>query len=332
MARKTLGFIPLIWKCAHCDTQNPGPIKTCTSCGAPQPPDVKFTRVDEATFNFIKDEALIRMAKAGPDIHCPFCGTRNLATAKLCTNCGGELNVGGQARQVGGRVETEAEAQASSVPATPVPAKKLSRSAIIFGVLGVMACLAIMIVLMMMLFKTDDITASVTDIAWERSVAVEAFTLVTSSGWWDEIPSSADVQSCSQAYRYTSDVPQANATEVCGEEYVEDTGTGIGEVVQECVYRVYDDYCEYTAMAWVVVDTVTESGNDLYPDWPYLTLGQDQREGARNERYRITFSGDGESYTYTTTDSDLFIMAEPGSRWILSVNSMGGVQSIEPAN
>jgi hypothetical protein len=71
MARKSLGFIPLIWTCAYCETQNPGPIQTCTGCGAPQPPDVKFTRVDQETFDFIKDEALIRMAKAGPDIHCP---------------------------------------------------------------------------------------------------------------------------------------------------------------------------------------------------------------------------------------------------------------------
>ncbi len=47
---------------ATLQTKNPGPIKTCTACGAPQPEDVEFTRVDQETFNFIKDEALIRMA------------------------------------------------------------------------------------------------------------------------------------------------------------------------------------------------------------------------------------------------------------------------------
>ena len=47
MARKTLGFVPLIWQCPHCETQNPGPIKTCTSCGAPQPDNVDFKTVDE---------------------------------------------------------------------------------------------------------------------------------------------------------------------------------------------------------------------------------------------------------------------------------------------
>lgn len=86
MTRKSLGFVPLIWQCAFCNTQNPGPIKSCTSCGAPQPENVEFLQVDEARFNFIKDEALIRMAKAGPDIHCPFCGTRNVSTAEVCKN------------------------------------------------------------------------------------------------------------------------------------------------------------------------------------------------------------------------------------------------------
>lgn len=332
MARKTLGFIPLIWKCAYCETQNPGPIKSCTSCGAPQPPDVKFTQVDEETFNFIKDEALIRMAKAGPDIHCPFCGTRNPSTAKLCSNCGGDLSLGGEAREVGQRVETTAEAETSVSVTRPEPVKKPSRAVSIFAILAIFACIAGAIIIMMMMFKTDDLVATVTEVAWERAIAVEAYTTVTDRTWIDEIPPNAEVQSCTQAYRYTSDQPVPNATEVCSEAYVEDTGTGIGEVVQDCTYRVYDDYCEYSYLGWVVIDTVTESGNDPYPSWPYLSLSDGQREGSRQEQYRIVFTDDGERYTYTTTDSDLFMKAQPGSEWILYVNSFGGVQSIEPAN
>lgn len=332
MARKSLGFVPLIWECPSCGTQNPGPIKTCTSCGAPQPDDIAFTRVDEEKFNFIKDEALIRMAKAGPDIHCPFCGTRNLGTAKLCTNCGGELSMGGKARVAGKRVGSSAEAQAARPTPVPAPKKKLSRTAVVFGAIAIFACIAGFIVLMLMLLKTDDITGTVMDVSWQRAIAVEAYTTVTESDWLDEIPASADIVACSQEYRYTSDVPVPNATEVCSEAYVEDTGTGVGEVVQDCTYRVYDDYCEYTVMDWVVVDTVTETGQDLNPAWPFLSLTAEQREGLRNEDYTITFRGDGETYTYKTTDSTLFMLAEPGSRWNLSVNTFGAVQSIEPAD
>lgn len=332
MARKSLGFVPLIWQCPYCETKNPGPIKSCTSCGAPQPEDVEFLRVDEDEFNFIKDEALIRMAKAGPDIHCPYCGTRNPATAELCSKCGGELSVGGKARQTGQRVRAVGETQEPPPAPVPEPKKKRSRLFSVFAIIALLAVIAGCIVAAMLLLRTDDVTASVEGVEWERRIAIQEYTTVTESDWRDEIPAGADLQSCTQEHRTTSDQPQPNATEVCGEEYVEDTGTGLGEVVQDCVYEVYDDYCDYTVMDWVVVETVTDSGQNLQPSWPDPTLSGDQRLGQREETYTIVFSGDGETYTYTTSDEGLFMMAEPGSRWELSVNTFGAVQSIEPAN
>jgi hypothetical protein len=332
MARKSLGFVPLIWICPYCETKNPGPIKTCTSCGAPQPDDVEFLRVDEEEFNFIKDEALIRMAKAGPDIHCPFCGTRNPATAKLCSNCGGELSLGGKARQAGGKVRAVAEAQKPPEPAAPAKTKKkMGRGALILALLGGLALIAACIVGILFLTKTDEIRAVVTDVEWERSIAIEAYTAVTRQDWWDEVPADAEILSCSQEYRYTSDQPEPNSTEVCEEEETEDTGTGLGEVVQYCVYRVYDDYCEYTAWDWVVVNTITESGDDLLPYWPDFNLGNDQREGEREEQYTIVFADGGDTYTYTTSDAALFMMAEPGTEWVLEVSNFG-VRSIKLAN
>ncbi len=118
MARKTLGYIELIWVCDSCGTQNPGAIKSCTSCGAPQPVNVSFLKVDAQTFNFVKDQALIRMAKAGPDKHCPYCGTRNPAAAEVCVQCGADLTVGATSRPAGGLVGTEA---APTVPAGGPP-------------------------------------------------------------------------------------------------------------------------------------------------------------------------------------------------------------------
>ena len=105
MARKILGYIELIWTCDSCNTKNPGAIKSCTSCGAPQPLGVRFEQVDPNTFNFIKDEALIRMARSGPDKHCPYCGTRNVADALTCVQCGGDLTVGATSRPSGDLIE-----------------------------------------------------------------------------------------------------------------------------------------------------------------------------------------------------------------------------------
>ncbi len=331
MTRKSLGFVPLIWQCVFCNTQNPGPIKSCTSCGAPQPENVEFLQVDEERFNFIKDEALIRMAKAGPDIHCPFCGTRNLSTAELCKKCGGDLSWDGKARQTGQRVRTTQEAQEWQPPEPGVPEAEKRKVSPIFLII-ILAVIVGCVVLLVMLLRTDDLTATVTDVQWERSVVVEAFGPVTASAWWDEVPEDAEGTRCSLAYRYTSEEPQVNATEVCGEPYVVDTGTGVGEVVQDCTYEVYDNYCEFTAMAWVAVETVTETGRDLAPAWPALSLLPDQREGGRNEVYVINFRDGSDTYRYTTSNLQDFLQAEIGSQWVLQINQLGGVQSAEPAN
>lgn len=344
MARKSIGFVPLIWECPSCGTQNPGPIKSCTACGAPQPEDVKFLRVDQEQFDFIKDEALIRMAQAGPDIHCPWCGTRNPSTATVCSNCGGELSQGGKLRQTGQRVQTASEAeaaarsqapqpaQASTPAAAQGPARPVNKKAIIIGVIVIAVLCLAGILLMSWLNKTDTIRATVTDVYWERSVGIEEYQEVTASDWCDELPSDADILSYSQKYRYTSESPVANATEVCGEEYVVDTGTGVGEVVQDCVYEVYDDYCNYTAFQWVALSPLTVSGRDHSPYWPSFTLNSYQREAGSAESYVITLSGDGERYTYTTDDIDLFLQAEPGSTWELSVNKLNQVREIIPYN
>jgi len=335
MARKSLGFVPLIWVCPSCETQNPGKIKSCTSCGAPQPDDVEFLLVEEDKFNFIKDEALIRMAKAGPDIHCPYCGTRNPSTADLCSNCGGDLRQGGKARQTGQPVKTVAEAEkiaAAPPPPTQTSTAKKRRPVWLFAALGIFAIIACILVIFLVFLKTDEIKGTVTSVQWERTIVIEAYTTVTVSDWWDDVPSDAEILSCKQSYRYTSDTPVANATEVCGEVYYEDTGTGAGEAVQDCVYEVYEDFCEYETQTWVQVDTAVSSGRDLEPEWPWLNLTGDQREGARSESYTINFRGDGETYQYSTTDSREFLKAETGSVWILNVNQLGGVQSIEASN
>lgn len=343
MARKSLGFIPLIWECPFCNTQNPGSIKSCTSCGAPQPDDVEFLQVDEEKFNFIKDEALIRMAKAGPDIHCPYCGTRNPGTAKLCSKCGGELTVGGKARKTGQRIRTVSEAKTAeqapasapppsrpqAAPAAGVPRKKLSPILILIPIVVIIGCL---IGAYFLFFKTKDLNATVASVEWERSIAVEAYLETTDSDWWDQIPADAEVFNCRDEYRYTSEDPEPNSTEVCSEEVVEDTGTGVGEVVVYCTYDVYDQYCDYTAMEWQVVRTETASGYDQSPYWPTVNLASGEQTGTETEAYMIYFETSNRNYTYTTDDLELWLEATPGSAWLIKVNNVGGIRDLKPAN
>ena len=124
--------------------------------------------------------------------------------------------------------------------------------------------------------------------------------------------------------------PAARAEEVCGTPYVVDSGSGTGEVVQDCEYHVYDDYCDYTVIEWGVVDTVSLSGGDYSPAWPDPALGEEQRLGEqRTEEYVIVFDTGDQTYAYTTSNFELFQLAQPGTTWTLNINTFGGVQSIE---
>ena len=94
MARKTIGHVELQWTCPNCGGINPGPVKVCQSCGAPQPEDVKFEQAVRQ--ELITDEEKLAQAEAGADIHCPYCGARNPAGAETCSQCGGDLVEGVQ--------------------------------------------------------------------------------------------------------------------------------------------------------------------------------------------------------------------------------------------
>ncbi len=328
MARKVLGYIELIWTCDSCGTKNPGAIRSCTACGAPQPVGVKFERVDPATFNFIKDEALIRMAKAGPDKHCPYCGTRNLAEAQICVECGGDLTVGATSRPAGAVIGEE------PTPATdasqPVQRKPLPKWALIVMAVVLLSCCIFGVLYFTRMNQTDQLNATVSQAYWQRQVAVEAYQLVRANDWAADIPANAETYDCQLRYRYNSDVPKANSEEVCGTPYTIDTGTGVGEVVQDCYYKVYENYCSYDTMQWVVINTLVEDGYGTNAIWPSTSLGMDQRFGNSTERYTITFSTASDDLQYTTTDYSLFQQAVPGSSWVIEVNGFGDITSVSP--
>jgi len=359
MAKKTLGYINLIWTCPRCSTQNPGPQKFCNGCGGPQPADVQFEQPAEA--KLITDKAAIAQAKAGPDVHCPYCEARNPAGAKFCGGCGGDL-AGAKGREAGkvlGAFRPGAAApvncpscgtanpasatkcsncgaslagRAAQTPAPPPPAAGGRRLPIVPLVIGfVVLCAVAAVVLYLLTGRTRDLVGQVQSVSWTRSVAIEALGPVEHQAWRDEIPSGAQVGSCSMEYRFTQDQPAPNATEVCGTPYTIDTGTGAGQVIQDCVYEAYDEQCSYTAQEWTVVDTLEISGSDLYPTWPEIPTSPDSRQGETQEDYAVTFTTPDGAYTYEPGSETEFQRFEIGSSWTLQVNALGGVTAVDPA-
>ncbi|MEW6648780.1 MAG: zinc ribbon domain-containing protein [Chloroflexota bacterium] len=358
MARKILGYTQLEWTCPRCGARNPGPEQTCQSCGGPQPENVAFEQPLKQ--ELITGEQAETIAAQQPDIHCGFCGTRNSAQAAVCLQCGADLQQGSRRASgaVVGSFSTAAVAEAAcpacsslnpadarfcrtcgaplskptpaAIPA-PVAAPPRPRTGMIIAGVAVLLLAVLCLLAISGVFnRTTEQTGTVESVSWRTQLAVEALSPVQRSAWRDQIPTGAELGACEYRFAFTADEPQPVATEVCGTPYTVDQGTGFGEVVQDCVYQVYAEHCSYTVLDWQVVDTLNLQGSDLNPSFQQPQLSGDQRVGGQQAVYQIVFRSGEENYTYETSDLSLFQQAQPGSRWMLNINSRGRVVSIEP--
>lgn len=350
MARKvTKGFVKLEWVCPNCDGRNPGPEKTCQSCGAPQPENVQFQRAAEE--QLITDEKVAEAVRSGADIHCGFCGTRNPASAVTCSQCGGDLKEG-MARQAGQvlqaaptapkivncancgfenpgtartctqcgsplpKTEAQKPVQAQAVAAQKSAPQKKKTNWLLFGGIGAFLLFCCVAIVAMFLIPSSSVQGTVTNVQWQTSVPVQEVQAVNYSNERGSAPSDAYNVSC-----YTE------SEEVCTER-VEDTGTGYGEVVQECRTET-QEYCSYTRDEWTTIQTYDLSGNDLYPEYANPSILSDQRIGATSETLTVYFSTPDGQETYSATSVSEFQQFQVGSVWTLNMNVLGGVVSVE---
>ena len=356
MPEEAVGYVRLQWTCERCGTINPGPQKTCAGCGAPQPAEQNFELPSQE--ELVTDQKELEQAQAGPDIHCAYCGARNPASGKTCVQCGALL-AEGTARHEG---DVLGAAQFGPVPETkcpfcgaanpgnatkcgncggslaqlkpktdvPPPGGVVKRSAGISPLVIIAVVLACLVVAGGAFFvtRTHDQGGTVQATAWEQAVAVEAMRPVSHETWRDQVPPEARLGQCARKYRSMSSVPVPGAEKVCGTAYVKDKGSGYGKVVQNCEYKVYDDWCEYTVQEWQVVRTERATGGDLNPTWPDIRLLSDERPGARTQSYKCVFLSDDKRYDYGTNDLNLFQQCIVGSKWVVKVNNLGQITAI----
>lgn len=370
MSRETLGYVELEWTCPKCGSRNPGPQKTCGSCGAPQPDDVQFEQVQGK--ELVKDEVVEKQVKAGADIHCAFCGARNPASASVCSQCGADLKEGThreKGRVVGAykegpvkkvacsncgaeNLETdlkcsvcgatltrpEAPVQAAKPTAAPPPQKAASPGRpnwMVFGIVGLLVLLCICSVASFAFLSSprESQNAIVQEASWRTSIAVEALQPVTYQTWQDEIPLDAQIGRCQDKVHHVQDQEPAGSksNKVCGTPYVLDTGTGQGQVVQDCQYEVLLPYCDYTVKEWQQVDMVTQSGAGFSPTWPEPSLRAEQRLGEQSEEYIVVFETSDGQYTYRVNNFGDYQQFQLGSEWMLNLNAFDQIVSVEPA-
>jgi ribosomal protein L40E len=362
MPRETLGYVKLEWTCPKCNNRNPGPEKTCLSCGAPQPQDVQFVQAVQRELS--QDEVLKKTAQAGADIHCAFCGARNPAGASICSQCGADLKSG--TRREAGRVvgafkagpagkitcpscgtvnpETalkcaqcgaQLKLQPAAVDSTLPAAASFKSNKLIWiaGAAFVLLCICAVVSYVLLSAPRLSQKGIVEDVEWQTSVAIEELGPVTHAAWQDEIPQDSQLGSCVDKVRQTVDTEPGGGSynKVCGTPYTVDTGAGVGEVVQDCQFEILAPYCEYTLQEWQVVDEAKQSGSDLAPVFASPQVSGNQRLGSQQASYLIIFQADQGQYNYSVASLAEFQKFKIGSQWLLKINSFGNIVSVEPA-
>jgi ribosomal protein L40E len=350
--RESKGFVQLEWICPNCNGHNPGPVKTCNNCGAPQPENVQFQRA--ADEKIITDAKTAEAANAGADIHCGFCGTRNPATARICSQCGGDLKEG-KARQAGQALQaaptgpkvvtctncgTENPGSArvckqcgSPLPqlaaptvqqSNPIRAQASSRPAaaqqkrpnwLLFGGIGAFLLLCCMAVLFLFVFPSKSVQGTVTDVQWQTSVPVQEVQAVNYSDQSGSAPSDAYNVSC-----------RTEDQEVCEDKTI-DKGNGYAEVVKEC-HTESQQYCDYTVDEWTTIQTYPLQGNDFSPIYESPSLSNGQKIGSTSEQLTVYFNTADGQETYSPGSESEFQQFQIGTAWTLKMNALGSVISV----
>ncbi len=346
MSKRSSGFIQLEWECPQCDARNPGPEGSCLSCGAPQPDNVEF--VAPAERKFIKDEKSLEHAKAGADIYCAFCDTRNPATAETCSQCGAEL-AEGEKRKAGGEVRQRAAAKMVNCPnceaenlssnntcqecGAPLARQKVSAAQLdVKGmaaaaskkaapkrswIIGIILLLIVCCVggLVFFLSPSEEVTGIVSNVRWETNVPVQEEQEVRHNDERGNPPSEAYNISC-----------HTESEEICTERTV-DQGNGYAEVVQDCKTQ-NEEYCSYSMMEWQTIETLTLTGNDYDPRYAQPSLTADQRQGSESIEFNVNFSTEKGLLEYSPSDLTEYRQFQPGSDWTLSLNRLGSIVSV----
>lgn len=361
---KQVGYVELEWTCPTCGTRSGGRVMVCPTCGAPQPAEARFEVPEQGVVIAAADPSAAQVAQtvaAGPDVQCPFCGARNSATATECHQChaplagataraqGEKLGAAPSASPVeitchvcgatnpgaahmcakcGAPLQRRAAATKAGAPA-PLPAPHHGGVALwwLWGI-GAVVLVAIA-VFAWLAFRSDSYTAVAEAARWERSVELLGYAPVEKQAWQDEVPDGAEVLQCRDELLRTSDEPVDGAREVCGTPYTVDTGTGYGNVLQDCEYQLFAPKCTYQTMEWLQVDTVVASGEGFSPAWPEPALAPDRKLGERAERYMCDVRVDDKLYSFALT-AEAYPLCRPQSRWRVQVNGLGSVIEATP--
>ena len=384
------GTLEAQWTCSSCGrTGIPGRVKRCPSCGNSKDSGETY-EAPAGKVNYLTPEAL-KAIGVDPTLHlsdeeCEYCGAKLQPGTQKCPNCGaalGDVGYTTRACPACGR-ESNAEkcpacgaptgeklvAHRHAEPPEPEPQPSQSPPAwlnklpsflkkpkflipilIILGLMCLCTCLGVIANIP----KTE--TATVADIAWERTIAVEEYQYNEHEDW--TLPADADLISREERV-YTYDKVKIGTDEECGYEekcktdsvydHTERTCYDDGTCDEHDVYRnertctneyvceevsvyenipVYQTWYIYNVWEWANVQPAVARGSDTDIHWPEVQLNDNQREGARTENCTVIFSNaKSDSYRFVPPCAELR-QYRRGSQWEIKRNATA-VLEVQP--
>jgi hypothetical protein len=200
--------IEMTWRCRGCEHRNLGRFKVCTECGKPKDDEPYEMPADTASAVTVTDADLLRMATAGPNWRCAYCGSTQRAYDGGCDHCG---------------------ASAAPKPVTSAePFWKRAQARGPWAIVGalVVVCAGVPL-LVWNAHRPRTYNGVVTKIAWEQVIDVDRYANHDHEGFKENIPGGAtDIVSVGDKLHhqeqvfdhmgtesYTVDVPDGYRTE-----------------------------------------------------------------------------------------------------------------------
>ncbi|WP_342379885.1 hypothetical protein NVS55_10105 [Myxococcus stipitatus] len=171
--------IEMFWRCSSCSHRNLGRHQVCQQCKNAKDGSEEYEMPeDPSSAVSVTDEALLRMATAGPNWRCAYCESDQRAYDGSCKNCGAAL-------------PEPAEEAPQPAPELPPETKKRKRLPwyVWALIIGVLACCPCFVCSGSMKDKPQAL--QVKAVTWEHTVSVERYRLTDKEGFAEDRPDGA---------------------------------------------------------------------------------------------------------------------------------------------
>jgi hypothetical protein len=311
--------IELTWVCSSCSLRNKGRYTTCQQCGHPKDESEQYEMpADPSQAATVTDEALLRMAIAGPNWKCAYCGSDERKLDGACKQCGAPSP----------QLEGELAPPIANEPAAPIltpwremfhwgPQQKVAAAIAAVAVTGGGVYLYEN--------RERDYSAKVEVVHWTQSITVERYAQWTRDGWRESQPEGAfDVVStprarpCVTRAARTSRNGFASCNTVCSGGGRSCTPKWCTEMRTRQVPVThqeprYQEAIQFKIWDWGDQRTVDATGTDpAAMRWPVeeakIGQGLGEREKERERRsaqYRVTLDYDDQKLKFDVTLADL---------------------------